>query len=45
MLYFSKNGMLPFSLEEILDKNFLPNDQRTVLLENEVSNSETTKDD
>ncbi|MDJ0660116.1 MAG: DUF29 domain-containing protein [Crocosphaera sp.] len=32
----------PFTIEQILDKNFFPNDQRIALLDNEVSDSEIT---
>ncbi|MDJ0600155.1 MAG: DUF29 family protein [Crocosphaera sp.] len=32
----------PFTIEQILDKNFLPNDQRIVLSDNQVSDSGIT---
>lgn len=32
----------PFTIEQILDKNFFPNDQRIALPDNQVSDSEIT---
>ncbi|MDJ0731104.1 MAG: DUF29 family protein [Crocosphaera sp.] len=34
----------PFTIEQILDKNFFPNDQRITLADNQISNSGITND-